>query len=1079
MLSYTYTDRDGKEYSFETDKPLTKEDIEYIDKLYSPSRSSDYFFGAAESAAKFGYAPLALAHEAGNTIADSIIKLTGGQPTQDVKNPWASFSEQAEKTYTGDIPAYVKQGIGYQVTQGATQLVAQAATAPLALVTLTGQGFLSGREDYYKTIGVTEETATDEEREAANTIGAVNAVTTGVLEKIGLNKVLTASNVSGLKGTAVNILTAATVEGVTEAAQTAASNVIAKDVFVYDPTRERFSGVGDAALVGFITGGGARGTIQAVDYAPDVTSKVIKSGKSLINAITKQDVNPSDITTQLGAEVVGANLEAGTNFSEPTTPKQDKEKSELADTVDKAIMPLKDLVSSVNQKVGDTLNEFELTNSKRKFVYSNMAKSGLETLSNIRKNKDDYSLLKKHIIQNEFDSAKQLFLRYGDEAAWESIGKSLEAVYIDSSSRGSDIGYLEKYFPRVVNDYEGLAKEAGWKFSKSKFEKLIKDAAETKGSALTQVEESLVFENTLRSGQFYPTSNKTNFQKERVVEKVGDNLIKYYADPIESLTNYFSNMSDAITRIDYLGALYDLVDSTNDTAIYSQEQIQSARKIGTKYRVSSFLPKRLRERKASFRDSPIVFKSDIDRALYLAKNAKSFKVKNEYYKFAQRAMGVDRKQAAEASKLIASELKNIYSKNPGGILDFQEVFTSANRREGLPDDANTKGEQELTPKQIKKRKPGIFARVISEERAAGNLSDSDVDKIMDYLGSRFSKKSAMNKYLRGTKTLTHVAFLANPVTTIKQFGDLAYTFNQNGINNTLRALKKPEYTLEDIYQATDSVSYEFNNSSKDKFTDLADTLLTITGFKALDSKMKNTFLTATVMKWRSVLNGKNSSTKTRLIQEFQSKYGFYGASRLIEDIRQGLKSDLVAESLFNEITKIAPLTQSDLPYYYNKHPTARIFYTLQSYTIKQLQYSRKNIFQEIASGDKARINNGIKNLLKLSSALAVANFPATMLEALLKGEELDQEFFTDELVENLWRLMGMNSYAGVQMKREGIGSAIQNMTFKLPMVSFIDDAGKDVLQFSPFIDTEEYKFRSLKYIPVVGKVLDWMSKRED
>ena len=307
MLSYTYTDRDGKEYSFETDKPLAKEDIEYIDKLYSPSRSSDYFFGAAESAAKFGYSPLALAHEAGNTIADSIIKLTGGQPTQDVKNPWASFSEQAEKTYTGDIPAYVKRGIGYQVTQGATQLVAQAATAPLALATLTGQGFLSGREDYYKTIGVTEETATDEEREAANTIGAVNAVTTGVLERAGLNKLLKASNASGLKGRAVDTLTAATVEGVTEAAQTAASNVIAKDVFVYDPTRERFSGVGDAALVGFITGGGARGTIQAVDYAPDVTSKVIKSGKSLIDSITKQDVDPSDITTPLGAEVVGAN----------------------------------------------------------------------------------------------------------------------------------------------------------------------------------------------------------------------------------------------------------------------------------------------------------------------------------------------------------------------------------------------------------------------------------------------------------------------------------------------------------------------------------------------------------------------------------------------------------------------------------------------------------------------------------------------------------------------------------------------------------------------------------------------------
>jgi hypothetical protein len=1082
MPSYTYTDRDGKEYPFETDKPLTKEDIEYLDKVYSPSRPSDYFFGAAESAAKFGYAPLALAHEAGNAIADGIIKLTGGQPAQNIKNPWVSFSEQAEKTYTEDIPAHVKRGIDYQLVQGATQLTAQLALPLLAPITLPAQGFLSGKEDYYKTIGVTEETASNEEREASNAIGAVNAVTTAVLEKIGLNKLLNVSKASGLKGKAVDVLTAATVEGLTEAAQTVASNVIAKDVFVYDPTRERFNGAGDAALVGFLTGGGGKGAIQAVDYAPDVTKKVINSGKSLMGVVTRPDVNPSDIATPLGAKVVGANLEAGTNFSEPIIPKQDAKKSILADTtetIDKAIMPLKDLVSSVNERVGDTLNEFELSNSKRKFVYSEMAKPGLETLSKISKNKADYSLLKKHILQNEFESAKELFLQYGDEGSWESIGKALQAVYVDSSSRGSDIGYLEKYFPRIVNDYEGLANEAGWNFSKTKFEKLLKDSAETKGSPLTEVEESLVFENALRSGKFSPLTNKTSFQKERVVEKVGDEILKYYADPLESLGRYFSNMSDAVTRIDYLGSLYDLNESQGDTAVYSPEQIESARKVGTKYRVRSFLPKRLRERKTSFKDSPIAFKSDIDKALYLAKNAKSLSVKNEYYKFAQRAMGIDRKQAAEASKLISSELKDIYSKNPGGVLEFQEVFTSENRREGLPDDANTKSEQELTPKQVKKRTPGLFARVIAEERAAGRLSDSDVDKISDYLGARFSKKDPMGNFVRGIKTLTHIAFLANPITTIKQFGDLTYSIHKNGINNTLTSLGKPQYTLSDVYQATDSIAHEFDRSRSGGLSKVADISLSATGFKYLDAKMKNTFLTATAKRWRSILDGKNSSTKTKLIQDFQSKYGFDGAKRLIEDIRQGLKSDLMSEALFGEITQIAPLTQSDMPYYYNKHPTARLLYTLKSYTIKQLQYSRKNIGQELISGDRARIKNGVKNLLSISSSLAVANFPATAIEAFIKGEGFGEEFFTDELVENLWRLMGMNSYASVQMKRDGIGSAIQNMTIKLPMVSVVDDLYRDIRQFAPFVDTEEYKFRSLKYFPVVGKIWDWMLKNED
>jgi hypothetical protein len=1076
MPNYTYTDRDGKEHSFDVDKPLTKEDEEYIDKFYSPTRASDYFFGAAEAAAKFGYAPLALAHEAGNAIGDGIIKLTGGQQTQDIKNPWAMFSEQAEKTYTGNIPARVKEGIGYQLTQGATQLGLQMVTPrPLSIFALTGQGFLSGREDYYKTIGLTEETATQEQREAANGVGAVNAVSNLVLEKIGLNKILRANKASGLKRRAVDVLTAASVEGATEAAQQLASNVVAKDVFVYDPTRERFEGTGNAALVGFLLGGGARGTVQAVDYAPNITRNVVNSARSLIDVVTRRDVDSSDIVSPLGADIVGANLEEGTNFKQPAFSEQGKSSSEAKETIDKAIVPLKDLVSSVSKRVGEALGEFELSNNKRKFTYAEMAKPGVEVLSKIEKSGEDYAKLKKNILQNEFDSAKELFLRYGDDAAWESIGSTLEAIYIDSASRGSDIGYIEKYFPRMVKDYEGLAKAAGWEFSQSRFEKLIKDAAESKGSPLTQMEESLVFENSLRSGKFSPISNRSNFQKERVVEKVGDDILKYYADPIETLKGYFENMSDSITRVDYLGSLYDLVESQNNTSVYSPEQVQSAKKVGTEYRVKSFLPKRLRERKASFRDSPIVFKSDIDKALYLAKAAKSQSVKNEYYKFAQRAMGIDRKQAAEASKLISGELKNIYSTNPGGILNFQEVFTSKNRREGLPDDANTQNEEQLAPKQIKKRTPGLFAKIISEEREAGRLSDSDVDKITDYLGARFSRKEKMSNFTRGAKTLTHIAFLANPLTTIKQFGDLAYSFHKNGINNTLSSLGKPQYTLKDVYQEAGSVSHEFDESLNGGLQKVADTLLSVTGFKSLDAKMKNTFLTATAKRWRSILDGKNASAKAKLIQDFQGKYGFHGARRLIEDIRQGLKTDLMSEALFHELSEIAPLTQSDMPYYYNNNPSARILYTLKSYTLKQLQYFRKNVAQEILSGDKARVNKGIRNLITISAGLAVANLPATVVEAWLKGEELD---VNDELVENLWRLMGMNSYAGTQMKRDGAGSALYNMTFKLPMVSVVDDVGRDILQFAPFMDTENYKWRSRKYIPVVGKVIDWMSNDE-
>jgi hypothetical protein len=187
-----------------------------------------------------------------------------------------------------------------------------------------------------------------------------------------------------------------------------------------------------------------------------------------------------------------------------------------------------------------------------------------------------------------------------------------------------------------------------------------------------------------------------------------------------------------------------------------------------------------------------------------------------------------------------------------------------------------------------------------------------------------------------------------------------------------------------------------------------------------------------------------------------------------------VKSDSVAELLLYELTKIAPMTQSDMPYYYNKYPNLRILWALKSYTVKQFNYTRNEAIAKIMSGDRAQIKEGFTNLVSLSASLALANIPADILQSFIMGENLDMEL-DDIFIDNLWRLLGMNSYTQVVIEREGVGSALENLTYKLPVMKVLDAAGHDVLNFAPPFMSKDSKFQ--KYIPVIGKISkEWQDK---
>jgi hypothetical protein len=589
MPSYIFTNRDGKEFDVSSNNELTEDQIREIDMQINTARPSDYFRGAVSSLSDFGYNVAETMHSVGNFVGGEISKAVYGQEAEDVVNPWGEMRDDSRAFYEGDIPQHVKDSLSYKVTKAGVQLAPMIALAPIGAITLTSQGFAAGREDYLKTRGLDEATATREELEMADAVGATVAIPTLLLEKIGLGKLM-----SGLKGQSGKTATRTVAEmmateGGTEALEQIASNIIAKDVAGYDIGRSRTEGVGESALIGGIVGG-VPGTVRYSPHLIGETASTIRStskksadiatssaaSKYIQDAIISGAVKGGDMASDLGARMVNELVDRGidvrpivnggklsaqkmmdsaTKSSQYIKDAKDKFfQTDVAQAIEKVIRPLNDYVASKSERIGQVLVSFEHESMKRRYDKTQTIMPAIKTMQ--RMEAPDYKALHKAILQADWKRVESLFEKYGSKDEWASIGAMLKQFHQDFKDRGEELGFLEDYFPRFVKDYKALSKAIGRPIEESQWEKAVNDKTETLGRELTPLEEAALFEDLIRAKRYTGVEQKKpSSADERQFEVVGDDLLKYYADPISALSIYINSMSDAVTRLDYLGAM--------------------------------------------------------------------------------------------------------------------------------------------------------------------------------------------------------------------------------------------------------------------------------------------------------------------------------------------------------------------------------------------------------------------------------------------------------------------------------------------------------------------------------------------
>lgn len=164
------------------------------------------------------------------------------------------------------------------------------------------------------------------------------------------------------------------------------------------------------------------------------------------------------------------------------------------------------------------------------------------------------------------DAAKieDIVKRNGLEEEYGKIRTVLDDLYNRASDVGYDIGYEQNYFPRVVNDSEGLLAYLEQGDDWSIIDQAIKKRETEVGRYLTVEEKANLVNTMIRGyGQGKITLSKTGAMKARAIDVVDAELNQFYKDSGDALLTYIDSTNDAIEGRIFFGKQFKKFTSVN------------------------------------------------------------------------------------------------------------------------------------------------------------------------------------------------------------------------------------------------------------------------------------------------------------------------------------------------------------------------------------------------------------------------------------------------------------------------------------------------------------------------------------
>jgi len=344
-----------------------------------------------------------------------------------------------------------------------------------------------------------------------------------------------------------------------------------------------------------------------------------------------------------------------------------------------------------------------------------------------------------------------------------------------------------------------------------------------------------------------------------------------------------------------------------------------------------------------------------------------------------------------------------------------------------------------------------------------NLTPLKQEELRNILVARFGYIGSQG-LTKNLKDLTYLTNLNNVLNTITQGGDLGFSLYTNGIMDTIKGmvktLGKGGVKVEDIGIGQPMAELETGGV----LSKALNKIFTSTFFRSMDRFGKETLMNATVNRYKNQASKFLSSGKETSEIKYIRKIFGDKTDDVIKSLSKGELNEDTHFLAFNKLSDFQPITLSEVPEQYLKHPNGRIFYALKTFQIKQLDVFRREVFQQFKQGN---IKGGVKNAVRLVTLLTAANVTTDTIKDILQGKEIDLK---DSSIDNLISLSGMNRYFFESAYGTGVGGAAFDFVTP-PLVDVVTNLGKDIKDIATDkIDDPLKEMRSVQYFPWVGRI---------
>lgn len=315
-----------------------------------------------------------------------------------------------------------------------------------------------------------------------------------------------------------------------------------------------------------------------------------------------------------------------------------------------------------------------------------------------------------------------------------------------------------------------------------------------------------------------------------------------------------------------------------------------------------------------------------------------------------------------------------------------------------------------------------------------DLSPQDLDTLRQMMTDRFTTG---NQNLSGglgvIRDLGYATTIANPLSALTNFQDLALTMSRYGVTNTIATMFGPKSNKLVDFAMDDALATEFVDMSKTaKFLDGA---FRASGFRRVDTLMKETALNASTNKFKKM--AKSEKGLAWLKRRYGGMYTPGEFELLTKQLQRGEDTDLVKMLAIGALSEQQPVFRSTNSQYWLAHPKARMFYMMKQFMLTQMQLALRETVGEFKAGNKV---NAAKNAIALTTYLAGLGVGVQTVKKIIMNEEVEPEEMPDTAMWGLLGVFGLNEYATKRYLSRGDVTGFATATLA-PAMPWANSAG--------------------------------------